>query len=452
MSARTSERHEAVARAGWFRGRPWLAPLLLLVGLLVIYVPTVSQPDKTINDALANSAGAWRIATSGTPWFDGIGVPNRVAEFQYGVGAEGHVVIERTPGQILLAVPFYLFSSPDIATFSPFRGGVAAAFMTALAMMLLYLATRTALGSRVAMVGVIILALTTPVWSISADALWTHPVTLLGICGAAWAASRDRWWLAGVFLGLGILARPHEALIAATLGLGMTLARRDFRPVLGVGIPSAIAMGLLSLWNHLVLGTWDPRGSYSGRDYARLIPGESGGYLHNVLGWFFGWDYGWVWWTPLLFLMIPALVMGWRHAPWWVRTLALGGLVYMFAQIGLNGYTGGRGFWGYRLALEPLVCLAPLALFSYRSSARLWLRRAVPWVTALQFAIISLGAIDVPLDVMSVDGFEWEPNPIYLLVRDYPAAMLPLLAALALAWLLVWRLVSRRVARLPAEG
>lgn len=427
-----------------FDRRPWLAPLLLVVGLLVVYVPTVCQPDKTINDAVANSAVAWRIATTGTPWFDSIGPPSdRLAWFQFGTGADGHLVINRTPGQILLAVPFYLFS--DSTTFSSFRGGIAAAFMTAVAMGLLYLATRPWLGAPTAMVGVIVVALTTPMWSVSADALWTHPATVLGICGAAYAASREHWWIAGAFLGVGIMARPHEALIAFALGVGVAMARRSLGPMIGVGVPSAIGLGLLSPWNRFLYGTWDIRGAYQGsKDYAQIIPGEQSGYFHNLVGWFFGWDYGWVWWTPLLFLMIPTLIRGWRHAPAWVRALAVGGLLYMFAQIGLSIYTGGRGFWGYRLALEPLACLAPLAFSSFRTSAGPWLRRSVPWLTAVQFAIIGFGAINAPLEVMSVTGYEWEPNPVYLLVRDYPLASVPVLLLFAVLWLLVWWSIARR--------
>lgn len=444
MSSVEGERQETKR---WFAGS-WLAPVALFVGLLVVYVPTIVSDVKAVNDTIANSAAAWRIAHTGLPWLDGVTFPRDAANYWLTQGAGGHVVIGRTPGQILLAVPFYLGSTGSAASFSVFQGGLAAAVMTALAMVLLLLSVRRYVTPTVAVVGTLIVAITTPMWTVSGTALWTHPVTVLGILGAAWAASRERWWAAGAFLGLGILARPHEALIAAVLGLGMGLIRRDFRIVLKVGVPSLAGLALLSLWNHLVFGTWDPRGVYVGHAYSAMVP-EGSGYFRNLLGFFVAGDYGWLWWTPLVVVLLPAVVRGFRAAPGWTKMLALGGVVYLLAQVGLNGYTGGYGFWGYRLALEPLACIAPLYVTTYPRAGR-GTRRLVPWVSAAQFAAISFGALYLPLDIVDkYPGQEWKPNAIYLLLRDYPAASVPTLLLTAALWLTVWFLLARRLSAKP---
>ncbi len=65
--------------------------------------------------------------------------------------------------------------------------------------------------------------------------MWTHPVTLLGIGGMAWAASRDRWWLVGLFGGVALWGRLHTALIVAILGLAVAVARRRPRIALQAG-------------------------------------------------------------------------------------------------------------------------------------------------------------------------------------------------------------------------
>ena len=86
--------------------------------------------------------------------------------------------------------------------------------------------------------------------------LWTHPVTQLGLAGAAFAASRSRWWLAGAFLGVGMLGRPHLALVAAILGVGMAWSKRDFKPILQVAAPTVAALGVLLVWNRWMFGLW----------------------------------------------------------------------------------------------------------------------------------------------------------------------------------------------------
>ena len=98
-----------------------------------------------------------------------------------------------------------------------------------------------------------------------------------------------------------------------------------------------------------------------------MVPSVSqggAGYLENLAGFLISPDRGLFVWTPLLLLLLPAVVRGWSSAPDWARWLALGGVTYGIAQVGLNVFHGGDAFYGYRLALEPLAAVTPLFVVS----------------------------------------------------------------------------------------
>ena len=54
----------------------------------------------------------------------------------------------------------------------------------------------------------LVLGLTTPVWAVAANALWTHTVTILGIAGMAWAASRAKLSTILLIRPLATVAKP----------------------------------------------------------------------------------------------------------------------------------------------------------------------------------------------------------------------------------------------------
>ena len=93
-------------------------------------------------------------------------------------------------------------------------------------MTLFYLCIRTYLSQTHALVSALALGFTTPVWSVSADGLWPHTLTGLGLAGMAWAAARDRWWLVGLLASVAIWGRIHLAVIAAVVGLLVGWSRR----------------------------------------------------------------------------------------------------------------------------------------------------------------------------------------------------------------------------------
>jgi hypothetical protein len=371
---------------------------LLMLLSLGVYLPTVST-DRVVNDSQAAAASAWRIATTGRPWIEGVataqleGHPDPDAWIIE--TKQGHLVHARTPGVILAGVPFYwvLNNDPDPSAFNIWVGGLAAACITAAGGVFMFLGLRSRLGDGVAFVATSALLFTTPVWTVSADALWTHTLTFLAIAGATWAFTRGRWGVAGAFLALGIFARAHLAVIAAVVGLYVGWRRRDWRIVIRLGASSALGLIMLVLWNRLVYGSWSVGGGYS-HDVSGVVRGESGGLSYhfvNVLG-FLAWPgRGLLVWTPVILLLLPSMLASWKGMPDWVRALALGGIAYSIVQLRVNVFHGGHGLYGYRVALELLVCLVPALVYAFRRTANLT-RYVIGGVLGVQFAAFAIGA------------------------------------------------------------
>lgn len=413
-------------KGGWEAAvrSPWILPLAVFVLALAVYAPTASR--HVVNtDVAANTLTAWHMAHTGKPWMDGLDLHEAGKVPHYGVGAGGHMVTTRTPGQVWAAMPFYLGSSASQAHFSLVPGDLAAAVMTALAMMLVFLALRRHLPALGSLGATAVLGFATPMWSVNADALWTHPVTVLGIAGAAWAISTERWWLAGVWLGMGMTGRVHVALIAAVVGVGMAWSKRSPKPAVRIAIPTLASLGLLSLWSRYVFATWDPRGAYSGHELGWTVPSptnSSWGQIQNVAGFLASPDRGLVVWSPLLVLLLPAVVRGWRDAPHWSRWLAWGGVLYTVVQLGVQVFHGGDGFFGYRLGLELLVSITPVYAFTAHRVGRV-ARLLAPYVVGLQFGVMALGSIvEVTKLRVSVDHV-WSDNAVWASLREWPLSV-----------------------------
>lgn len=410
-------------------------PLLLLLAVFGVYAATTER--QAVNtDAYAASAGAWRIATAGTPWFDGLDVTALDGTHGSNDGgnangqwlapsANGHVTAQRMPGPIIAGVPFYwmLADGTSEADFSLLPGGLAASLLSALAVMLLFLALRRRVPLALALGGALVFAFATPTWSTSANGLWTHPVTQLGIAGATYALSRDKWWLVGVFLGLGMLGRPHLALIAAIVGVGMAWSRRDWRVAVAVALPTIASLGLMATWNRAVHGLWSIGGAYSDAVIGRAATGvEQLGYnqVTNYLGFLVSLDRGFLVWSPVVLLFVPAMLRARRVIPDWSIWLALGGVIYTFFQLRLNYFAGGVGFHGYRHGLELLTCLVPVLVLSapYLGPVA---RRLAPVAIAVQLAAFTIGAT---LEAYFVDLDDvWTDNSFWLALRYNPGVV-----------------------------
>ena len=370
----------------------------LFSGLLVLYCLSISHTNFASNDVKSAAVGSWRIATTGAPWLDGVDLKPMTyrAPLWVGPGADGHLVSFRSPGAIAGGLPGYFVAHLLGADgWSMIPGGICASVLTVLALWLLYLALRPRIGNTLGLLAVGTLGLTTPIWSVSADAMWTHPVTFLGLAGMAYGCVRERWWLVGLFGGVALWGRLHTVVIIAILGLALAWTRRSPRIAVEVGAVSLAFVGLSTLWTHWMYGNWSPAGGYSVAGYADRVSGSTGSLtdqLVNQLGLWISPDRGILVWTPLLILLLPALVRSWRDLPDWSRWLLLGGLAYTFLQGQINGFSGGSGFYGYRLTLELLVCAAPAYSFSVGRMGR-WAQELIGPVVGLQFGAFALGAV-----------------------------------------------------------
>ena len=408
----------------------WL-PLAVWALVFVAYSLTVST-DGINTDPYANSRAAWRMATTGTPWMDGLDLTEAGRVVHYLPGRDGHMVATATPGPKLAAVPFYLGASNLEGDFDYLPGSLAAAFWTSVAILLLFLTLDGLVSRRLALGATAVVAFATPMWSVSANALWTHPIDLLGIALAAWGLRANRLWLVGIGFGIGIQARPHIAVIAATVGIGLAVARRSPRPAIRIGLPSAAGLLLLTVWGYWLWDKWSVLGGYN-KDVSSLGFQKSS-LPAAVAGFFVSPERGLLVWTPLLILLSVSIVRGWRAAPDWTKTLFLGGVAYTAIQIYVNPY-GGDAFWAYRHGIELVVCMTPLATATAdRLGPRL--RSWVPLAVGYQFAAIALGSIFDYLSFNFVYGDEWTDSNLGFALRNAPIPItlfLLLLGGLAFA-------------------
>jgi hypothetical protein len=241
---------------------------------------------------------------------------------------------------------------------------------------------------------------------------------VFGLAGAAWAASRERWLLTGLWFAVGILGRPHVALIAAVVGLGMAWSKRSPAIALRVGATSALGLAVLVGWNRYVFGTWSIQSGY-GKSVDAVVAGadSGGGFLENVAGFLVSPDRGFLVWTPLALVLLPAVVRSWRDTPAWSRWLATAGVAYTLLQLQLNVFTGGDAFYAYRLGLELLVCLVPVYAFSLAGVGSR-VRRIAPVLVGIQFAAISFGAIIGGIFINENDA--WVDNSLFVALRHAP--------------------------------
>lgn len=429
------------------RAAAWLIPVLLFFGVFSVYTATAGHEETHI-DAHAAMVEAWHIAATGSPWLEGDLSTAMLTNKYIGQAENGHLVGLRMAGPVLAGIPAYwlLNRDADPGQFSYSPGALTAALLAAAAVTLLFLSLRSRLTQAASAMAAMAFAFTTPTWTVSADTLWTHPITQLGIAGAAFGASRGRWWLAGLFLAIGMLGRPHVAVIAAVLGLGAALTARSLRPVVGVGVPTVLSLGALVVWNRWMFGVLSIGGAYGDRAEAALAGFEGSSewdgalpQLTNYLGFLVSFDRGLLIWSPVVLILLPALVRGWRQLPAWSRWLLIGGLLYSVAQLRINYFPGGDGFWAYRHALELVTCMLPALAFSTPHLGRVGRLLLAP-VLAGQFAVMSVGAVATGYSVLI--GNVWTDNGFWMALRAQPA--------LLGSWLVLW-LVLGAVAAVAFE-
>lgn len=446
----------AIRRERWALGTLWAL-------LLALYAVTIS-PSWSTPDVASAEVGAWRIATTGAPWVDGVHGDRyvlsvdatdadhddraRLVLFSATNERNGHTVIARSPGVIAAGIPAYWLQdlvAPSHGTeVSTAPGGLTGSFLAATAVLLLLLALRGLVAFRLLIGAGLALALATPYWSVSADALWTHGVTTFGIAGLAWAIRYERWWLAGLFGGVAVWGRLHVAVIVAVVGVGLSLWRRQPRIAVWIGGTSLPLLAGSFAWGSWTYGHWSlfaASGGYSQATGLAGVPDESSagpGLLTNLMGYLVSPDAGLLVWTPVLLAVVPAVVRAWSTTPDWTRVLACAGLTYLVVQAFLNIFPGGTGFWGNRLGLETLTCLVPLVVCSL-AQVRARERVVALVLLAYQAGVILLGAV---FDLAHRQGTAWHEYEPYLALRDNAVVTVAGIGLGVALTLLAWRLIG----------
>jgi hypothetical protein len=430
---------EPTARRG---GGGWRVPLAVFLVAFGLFALTARHGDGSWDYYTANYA-SWHLVETGSPIVGPTPIPELDGDPEAGVWimeTDNGYVISRFPGVIAIALPAYwiahVVGQADAMTVLP--GAFTAALASALALLLMFLALRTRVSERRAAAAVAVLGFATPVWTVSADAVWPHTVTLLGIAGMAWGCATVRWWAVGLFGGITLWGRLHAAVIVALLGVVLGWRRKNLSITLVIGSISAAFLALLCLWTKWMYGTWSPTGSYND-DVFDVAP-QGLERLTNQLGMWVSFDRGILVWTPILVLLTPAVFRGWRDLPDWARTLLVGGLLYTVVQAVLITFTGGDSFYGYRLGIEFVVAATPayaMSLDHLGSTARRW----VTPVLTLQVTAIAFGAL--------VDAFlgmdrAWTDNAFYYSMREtWPVGPILLAAVFCFVFVVRRRLGGR---------
>ncbi|HLA80664.1 MAG TPA: glycosyltransferase family 39 protein [Thermoleophilia bacterium] len=180
------------------------------------------------------------------------GVPRNLIQ------AGGHLVSAYPPGTAILALPFYIL--PIFASVPPDSKLVtdveklAAAVLTALSVALMYATIRRLSDQKEALILSLIHAFGTSSLSISSQALWQHGPSQLLLAASLYCLVRGNeqpQWAAvsGLPLGMAVLCRPTDLLIAAPLAVYVSYVyRRQAFLFALLALPSVAFVLLYNYW------------------------------------------------------------------------------------------------------------------------------------------------------------------------------------------------------------
>jgi alpha-1,2-mannosyltransferase len=275
----------------------------------------------------------------------------------------------------------------------------------------LFLLLRRMVSARVAMVATVVAALATPTWSVSADGLFTHgPAQMLLLVGMLLIARSS--YLPG-FLALGVttVVRPHLIVVPLTVGVVIAWRERRIRALIGGLIGCALGAALLLVYNHHVYGVWDVRGGYDA-SMTNVGGVGLGRFAINLIGSTVSAERGMFVLTPFLVMLLPGLRIAWHAAPTFVRASAMGGITYTVTQLWLIRFTGGDGFYPYRITIEGLTLCAPLLVLAWTQwTSRTQDRRT--WFAGLVALTLAVQALAASLNWMP-EGRDWDPWHTFL--------------------------------------
>lgn len=240
----------------------------------------------------------------------------------------------------------------------------------------------------------LLIILGSPTWHYG-RVLFVEPWLALSAVGALALATRRRsYFLAGVFLAVGVQMKPPFALLAVPLFVDRVLSR-ELKQAVSFAVPLGLSVAGVLWENQLFFGS----------PVRAAQPWESGNLLTGTLGGLFSLEHGLLPFCPLVLVA----VLGWRtllrahrREVW----LALGMIVPYVALMFLWRCWWGGYCYGPRLIapIIPLVLLGVCPVLESFSSLSPAKRRFVVGASSLSVLISALGAL--------VHLAFWEKHPL----------------------------------------
>jgi hypothetical protein len=369
------------------RDRPvWFDAFLIGVASVVVFAATAQYHDPLNNDTRATAIAAWQLAHHGNATLTAFH-----GHFGWLFTVHGRAVTNRLPGTIFWAAPFYAALG---ATSYPaiYPSALAADVACAVAIGLAFALCCRVVSRQVALGAALLLAFATGTWTVSSDQLWTEGPAQAAVLLTLLCVSHRRWLIGGIPAGFAILVRPHLGIVAVVIALVACVRERTLRPLL-VGIGSAAGLLGLLLYNHAVWHTWSVFGGYASPSV--VTDNALAQFGVSIVGVLASPERGLLVMTPALLLVLPGCRAAWRVAPWWVRSATLAGVSYLAIQLWLSRFSGGNGFYSYRISLESLTLAVPLLALAWRewTSIMRVRRTAFAALAAASVALHAFGAI-----------------------------------------------------------
>jgi len=260
-------------------------------------------------------------------------------------------------------------------------GKWAASLFSAAAAALLYVAVGRRRPHRDALWTAVVFALGTTVWSTS-QALWQHPLAVLGLCGALVflvRAPEDPAWAgrAGFLLALTVAARYADIVLAAVLAVAIAVRWPRRLPFL---ILWAAPVVLAVLAYHQV---------YFGSPLRQGLPADrfSAPWGEGQLGLLVSPAKGLLVFTPVVVMAAAGLVRAFRQGDRWLASACGAAALAHWVFVGRWAEWHGGESWGPRLMTDALPLLFLFLPEGYDLAPRLTAALA-----ALSVAIQALGA------------------------------------------------------------
>lgn len=373
--------------------------LAVFVVALVVFLPTTTRDGVQANDTRAAAVAAYLYVETGAFTFPDTWPKDHA--YWAVERTDGALSVNRMPGVIVTGVPFYAVArllglTPRIAevphpVFVPYGpAGVAAAVTSAAALAVMFLVLLQVARRRDALIATAVLGFTTPLWSVSADALWPHATTAL-MLSLLLLAGTTPLLLSGA-AALLVLTRPHLVVVP----LFFLVAQRSKRAVWMFG-GAAVGISLLAGYSQLLFGTWLPASGYDTSGFlGRLASATPWATIENIGQAWFNIDRGIALHTPWVLVLLPFVVLAWRTAPTFARHAFVAGGLYFVLQMRMARFSGGTGFAQWRTSLEMLVLWAPMLTLAahelLRRYSKSWPVLAVAVVVA--FVMTVRGVVD----------------------------------------------------------